>query len=194
VVQAITPLLETDGVSVSEAKAVEPERVTLVVPAGAAEAVQAGKGVALTLHAGGKRQAGERSLRFKIQKAITRVYFAPPAAPRPRPPRRRGAAHDRRRRPGCARREVTAGFQRSVPSYLVMFVFLNCWYREPGSPRTARAAAARIAVAPVSRREIILGKLLGRFAIGWIQNCLHAGFGLLVGIRWAEHSWAFFGF
>jgi len=49
-------------------------------------------------------------------------------------------------------------------------------------------------VAPVSRREIILGKLLGRFAIGWIQIVYMLGFGLLVGIRWADHSWVFFGF
>jgi ABC-2 type transport system permease protein len=196
VVQAITPLLETDGVSVSEAKAVEPERVTLVVPAGAAEAVQAGTGVALTLHAGREETSGERSLRFKIQKAITRVYFAPPgsaaaAAAAPAEGPLTIAEGDL----GVPRREVTAGFQRSVPSYLVMFVFLNLLVSGAGiAEDRASGRLRRIAVAPVSRREIILGKLLGRFAIGWIQIVYMLGFGLLVGIRWAEHSWVLFGF
>jgi ABC-2 type transport system permease protein len=196
VVQAITPLLETDGVSVSEAEAVEPERVTLVVPAGAAEAVQAGKGVALMLHAGREETSGERSLRFKIQKAITRVYFAPPdsaaaAAAAPAEGPLTIAEGDL----GVPRREVTAGFQRSVPSYLVMFVFLNLLVSGAGiAEDRASGRLRRIAIAPVSRREIILGKLLGRFAIGWIQIVYMLGFGLLVGIRWAEHSWVFFGF
>jgi ABC-type Na+ efflux pump permease subunit len=196
VVQAITPLLEADGVSVAGVAAAEDGRITLVVPPGAGEAIRAGKGVALTLHAGRDETNGERGLRFKVQKAITKVYFAPPGSTA-------AAAATQVEGPlvivegdlGVPRREVTAGFQRSVPSYLVMFVFLNLLVSGAGiAEDRASGRLRRIAVAPVSRRQIILGKLLGRFAIGWIQIVYMLGFGLLVGIRWAEHSWVFFAF
>jgi ABC-2 type transport system permease protein len=191
---AMRPLLEADGVTVADASKVEGERVTLVIPVGAWAAIRAGKGVALTLHAGREETSGERNLRFKIQKALTRVYFAPQ-----RGAAARGAADG----PlviadgdlGVPRRDVTAGFQRSVPSYLVMFVFLNLLVSGAGiAEDRASGRLRRIAVAPVSRRQIVLGKLLGRFAIGWIQIVYMLAFGLIVGIRWAEHSWVFFGF
>ena len=96
---------------------------------------------------------------------------------------------------GVSRREVTTGFQRSVPSYLVMFVFLNLLVSGAGiAEDRASGRLKRIAMAPVSPREIVLGKLLGRFAIGWIQIVYMLGFGLVVGIRWADHSWVFFAF
>jgi ABC-type Na+ efflux pump permease subunit len=196
VVQAITPLLEADGVSVSEAETVEPERITLVIPPGAADAIRAGTGVTLTLHAGRDETSGERNLRFKIQKAATRMYFAPPgSATAPAAAPAAGPLTIAEGDLGVPRREVTAGFQRSVPSYLVMFVFLNLLVSGAGiAEDRASGRLRRIAVAPVSRRQIILGKLLGRFAIGWIQIIYMLGFGLLVGIRWADHSWVFFGF
>ena len=196
VLRAISPLLEADGVSVSAKEAVESGRITLVVPAGAAEAIRAGKGVALTLHAGRDETNGERSLRFKIQKALTRMYFTPPGSTAPADAAPiEGPITLAEGDLGVSRREVTAGFQRSVPSYLVMFVFLNLLVSGAGiAEDRASGRLRRIAVAPVSRPEIILGKLLGRFAIGWIQIVYMLGFGLLVGIRWADHPWVFFAF
>jgi len=192
IAQAIAPLLAADGVTVSMVKTVAASHVTLAVPPGAAAAIRAGKGVAFTLHAGPEETSAERSLRFKIQKAVTKVYFAPAGAP---PAAADGPIVIKEGDIGVRKREMTAGFQRSVPSYLVMFVFLNLLVSGAGiAEDRASGRLRRIAVAPVSRHEIILGKLLGRFAIGWIQIVYMLGFGLLVGIRWADHSWVFFGF
>jgi ABC-2 type transport system permease protein len=195
-VLAISPLLEADGVTVSEAKAVERDRLTLVIPPGATASIREGKGVAFTLHAGSEETSVERNLRFKIQKALTRLYFAPASeGDAPPPSTVDGPLAVAEGDIGVARRETTAGFQRSVPSYLVMFVFLNLLVSGAGiAEDRASGRLRRMAVAPVSRRQILLGKLLGRFAVGWIQIAYMLGFGLLVGIRWAEHSWVFFGF
>jgi ABC-2 type transport system permease protein len=193
---AMTPLLEADGVHVTSATRIEDGNVTLVIPQGASEAVRAGKGVSLTLHAGQEETSGERNLRFKIQKAATRAYFAPRGVAGGGPPAQTdGPLVIAEGDLGVPRREVTAGFQRSVPSYLVMFVFLNLLVSGAGiAEDRASGRLRRIAVAPVSRGQIVLGKLLGRFAIGWMQIVYMLGFGLIVGIRWAEHSWVFFAF
>ena len=124
------------------------------------------------------------------------MYFAPPgSAAGPAAAPAEGPLTIAEGDLGVPRREVTAGFQRSVPSYLVMFVFLNLLVSGAGiAEDRASGRLRRIAVAPVSRGQIVLGKLLGRFAIGWIQIVYMLGFGLLVGIRWADHSWVFFGF
>jgi ABC-type Na+ efflux pump permease subunit len=192
----IGPRLEQDGITVTGAAAVERGRLTLEIPAGAAAALREGKGAAFTLHAGAEESAGERNTRFKIQKAITRLYFGmareaggAPAAPAD------GPLVVTEGDIGVSARKTTTGFQRSVPSYLVMFVFLNLLVSGAGiAEDRASGRLKRIAMAPVSPREIVLGKLLGRFAIGWIQIVYMLGFGLVVGIRWADHSWVFFGF
>jgi ABC-2 type transport system permease protein len=76
-----------------------------------------------------------------------------------------------------------------------MFVFLNLLVSGAGiAEDRASGRLRRMAMAPVSRSEIVLGKLLGRFAIGWIQIVYMLGFGLVVGIRWADHGWLFFAF
>jgi ABC-type Na+ efflux pump permease subunit len=197
VVRAVTPSLDQDGLNVTRATEVVPNRLTLVIPAGAGAAIRGGQGVAFTLHAGAEESSSERNARFKIQKAVTRLYFTMPQDPATAAS---AAALDR---PlvvtegdlGVTRREMTAGFQRSVPAYLVMFVFLNLLVSGAGiAEDRASGRLRRIAVAPVSRRDIVLGKLLGRFAIGWIQIVYMLGFGLIAGIRWAEHAWVFFAF
>ena len=195
VMRGISPWLEQDGVTVVPATTVEKDRLTLVIPVGASEAVRASRGIEFTLHAGTEESNPERNTRFKIQKALTRLYLGMPA------PRKDGSAPPegplviRDADIGVARREMTSGFQRSVPAYLVMFVFLNLLVSGAGiAEDRASGRLRRMAMAPVSRREIILGKLLGRFAIGWIQIVYMLGFGLVVGIRWADHGWLFFGF
>ena len=193
---AIAPLLEADGVSVRRDGALHAGRTTLVIPAGASAAIRASKGTALVLHAGREETSGERNLRFKIQKALTRLYFAPPGGAAGQPPAvADGPLVVAEGDLGVRKREVTAGFQRSVPSYLVMFVFLNLLVSGAGiADDRASGRLRRIAIAPVSRAQIVMGKLLGRFAIGWIQIVYLLGFGLVVGIRWAAHPWVFFGF
>jgi len=192
--RALTPWLEQDGITVVAGTGVEKDRLTLVIPRGAAEAMQAARGIAYTLHAGADESNAERSTRFKVQKALTRIYMgvavpAAGAAPVEGPLAVRTADI------GVSRREMTTGFQRSVPAYLVMFVFLNLLVSGAGiAEDRASGRLRRMAMAPVSREEIVLGKLLGRFAIGWIQIVYMLGFGLLVGIRWADHGWLFFGF
>jgi ABC-2 type transport system permease protein len=196
VARAVTPWLEQDGLTVTAVPALEPGRLTLVIPAGAAASMRGGNGVAFTLHAGAEESSTERSTRFKIQKAVTRLYFSLPAEPGGEPPPAvDGPLAIVEGDLGVRRRETTSGFQRSVPSYLVMFVFLNLLVSGAGiAEDRASGRLRRMAVAPVSRREIVLGKLLGRFAIGWIQVVYMLGFGWLVGITWAEHPWVFFAF
>jgi ABC-type polysaccharide/polyol phosphate export permease len=194
VLRAVTPWLERDGITVMPVTAIPPDRLTLMIPAGAAEALRTSKGVAYTLHAGADESNAERSTRFKIQKALTRIYMGM-AAPDVGQAAADGPLAIRESDIGVARREMTTGFQRSVPAYLVMFVFLNLLVSGAGiAEDRASGRLRRMAMAPVSRQEIVLGKLLGRFAIGWIQIVYMLGFGLVVGIHWADHGWLFFGF
>jgi len=204
IVRRVSPFLELDGVTVRRAGAVVAGRLTLVVPAGALEAIKAGKSVDFVLHAGAEETNNERTLRFKFQKAITNVYFGldrgaatPPtgATPGDRASATDGPLFVTEADIGVRKQEMTAGFQRSVPSYLVMFVFLNLLVSGAGiAEDRASGRLRRIAMAPVSHRAIVLGKLLGRFAIGWIQIIYMLAFGLVVGIRWADHPWVFFAF
>ncbi|MCX6551396.1 MAG: ABC transporter permease [Acidobacteria bacterium] len=193
VLRGIQPWMERNGVAVAPATTVVPGRFTLVIPAGAAADIRDGKAAAFTLHAGADESNAERNVRFKLQQAVTRLYLGLDSASR-------AASGDgplvvREADIGVARRETTTGFQRSVPAYLVMFVFLNLLVSGAGiAEDRASGRLRRISMAPVSRREIVLGKLLGRFAIGWIQIVYMLAFGLIVGIRWADHPWVFFGF
>jgi len=195
VLRAVTPWLEQDGVTVKPVPAVVKDQLTLVIPAGAGDALQASRGVTYPLHAGADESTAERNLRFKIQKALTRLYLGQPAPVAAATSKVDGPIVIRNADIGVSRREQTTGFQRSVPAYLVMFVFLNLLVSGAGiAEDRASGRLRRIAMAPVSRQEIVLGKLLGRFAIGWIQIVYMLGFGLIVGIRWADHGWLFFSF
>jgi ABC-2 type transport system permease protein len=190
VASAAAAWLTRDGVVVSRVAKVTPGDWTLVVPAGASEALKAGKGAAYTFHTGAEESTAERSMRIRILKAITRLYVGVPAT---------GATDG----PlvvtegdlGVKRREQTSGIQRRVPADHVMFVFLNLLVSGAGiAEDRASGRLRRMATTPASRREIVLGKLLGRFAIGWLQIVYMLGFGLLVGIQWAEHGWTFLAF
>ena len=106
-------------------------RLTLVVPAGAAAAIRGGQKLDLVLHAGAEETNGERNIRFKIQKALTRIFFPrtagrmmrtrrhPRAAGPPRSRPRRAAQRDdlripaqRAGLPGDVRLPESAGFGR----------------------------------------------------------------------------------
>ncbi|MEW5983278.1 MAG: ABC transporter permease [Acidobacteriota bacterium] len=195
VAQSLARMLEDDGVTAPLAEAIEPGRLTVVVPPGAAEALRAGGKAEFVLHAGAEETSRERDLRFKTQKALTRLHFTMAGGSAAAPPVGDGPLAMREDDLGIERRDRTTGFQRSVPAYLVMFVFLNLLVSGAGiAEDRASGRLRRMAMAPVSTREIVLGKLLGRFAIGWVQIAYMLVVGLVAGIQWAAHFWVFFGF
>jgi ABC-type multidrug transport system permease subunit len=173
------------------------------VPPGAAAEFASRKGVKLTLHARDEESSEERNVRFKVQKALMLLYLHgdPDLSPASIEdlPARLARAEVLAIAPadiGVPRRPVTAGFQRSVPAYLIMFVFLNMLVSGAGiAADRATGRMRRMFIAPVAKWEIIAGKLLSRFTLGWIQMAYLLALGvLLFGIRWAEHGWIFFGF
>ena len=203
VARAVGVLLEQDRIAVVPAPAVEADRWSVEIPAGAAALFADSKPMRLTLHAREEESTEERNVRFKVQKALTLLYLHGDANLSAESiaalPARLAKAEVIALRPGdigVQHRPMTAGFQRSVPSYLVMFVFLNVLVS--GATIAADRAAGRMRrlfIAPIRKRDIVLGKLLSRFAIGWIQTGYMLALGVLVfGIRWAQHGWVFFGF
>ena len=190
VARSITETLEKDGIVVTRAAGLTPGRTTLVVPAGAASALSAAQPLDLPLHTGAEETRADANLRFKVFKALVAsaigVKPTDPAGPLLIAPADVGAKAQ----------PVTAGFQRSVPSYMVMFVFLNLLVSGAGIAEERKLGLLRrLGMAPIARRDIVLGKVLGRFFIGWIQMAwmLLAG-RLLFSIQWAEHGWVMFGF
>jgi ABC-type polysaccharide/polyol phosphate export permease len=187
---SIAATLEKDGIVVTNAAAVTPGRTTLVVPVGAAAALAAAQPLDLQLHTGAEETRADTDLRFKIFKALVAsalgVKPTDPAGPLAIVPADVGAKAE----------PVTAGFQRSVPSYMVMFVFLNLLVSGAGVAEERKLGLLRrLGMAPIARRDIVLGKVLGRFFIGWIQIAwmLLAGL-VLFSIQWAEHGWVLFAF
>ena len=187
VARGLTQALSADGITATRTDRPVAGPLTVEIPAGAAGAVADGTPITLTLHAGEDETNAERSVRFRLQKALLSLYF------------RGGTAGPLAIAPadlGVRRRQVTAGFQRSVPAYLVMFVFLNLMVSGAGlAEDRASGRLRRLWTAPVHKWQIVTGKRLGRFAIGWMQ----IGYMLLLGalvfrIRWAEHLGTFVGF
>lgn len=192
VARGMETLLAAEGVVIQFALEPVPGRMSLIVPAGADAALASGEAVPFVLRAGAEETNAERNTRFRIQKAATRLYFAAHAAGAPAA---EGPLVIADGDLGVRRHETTAGFQRSVPAYLVMFVFLNLLVSGAGiAEDRSSGRLRRIAMAPVSRGEIALGKLLGRFGIGWIQIVYMLAFGFVVGITWAANIWLFLAF
>ncbi len=186
----LTATLQHDGVVVTRVRTSIDGRPALIVPAGAAGALAAGRTFDLTLHSGAEETTAERDLRFKIIKAVIAARLGVKATDPP------GPLTVVRADAGIKPRDVTAGFQRTVPSYMVMFVFLNLLVSGAGiAEERRRGLLRRLGMAPITKREIILGKLLSRVLVGWMQ----IAWMLLVGrvvfkIQWAEHAWVLFGF
>jgi linearmycin/streptolysin S transport system permease protein len=201
----LTVLLREDGVDVRPATAIVADELTLVVPEGFTAGLSKGKPVKPLLHAGKEETNAERNLSFKVTKALTTLYVQANPAETPHDLDAAGLKARLARTAvlgvresdlGVPRREMTAGFQRSVASYLVMFVFLNLVVSGAGiAEERATGKLRRMFIAPVSRRAVALGKLLARFAVGWIQAAYLLILGVLIfRIRWAEHPWVLFGF
>ena len=190
VADAVASTLQRDGVVVARVTGVAAGRATLVVSAGASDALAAHKKFDLTLHAAAEETAAERDLRFKIIKAVVAITLGVNATDSPGP--LTVVPTDL----GVKTRDITAGFQRTVPSYLVMFVFLNLLVSGVGIAEERRQGLLRrLGMAPITKREIVLGKVLGRVIVGWIQIAWMLIVGRVVfRIQWAEHGWVLFGF
>ncbi|TWU31343.1 ABC transporter permease [Novipirellula artificiosorum] len=71
----------------------------------------------------------------------------------------------------AGRRKIPSGFEQSVPGYLVMFVLMNLLIFGGLAISQERSGGVlrRIAVHPVSRMQLVVGKILGRFLLGIVQ-------------------------
>lgn len=205
IADTLTTLLKADKIVLMKREAVPSGEWALEIPRDAASAMAANKPVKIIFHSGEEETSAERSLRFKIQKALTTIYLqANPADVQASASgetleqrlARNALITIERRDIGLKRREITAGFQRSVPSYLVMFIFLNQLVAGAGiAEERASGRLRRMFVAPIEKRDIVVGKLLGRTAIGWTQIVFMLLLGVFVfKIQWAEHPWVLFGF
>jgi len=188
--RSLTAALEREQIVVKRAERVTPGRLTVEVPAGTSATLTAGNAPSVVLHAGAEQTNAERSVQFKLQKALIAQSLlgaegaaAPPAGPVVI------ASDDL----GVRRLETTSGFQRSVPAYLVMFLFMNLLISGAGlSAERATGRLRRLIVAPVSRRDIVVGKLLSRLGVAGIQVAYMLVLGVvLYRIKWAEHTGVF---
>lgn len=192
VAEQIEAYLRQEDVEVERVGSLPEQGRTLVIPDGSVEALRAGDPIQLVLRTGKEESAQERSLQFKIHKALTRLFLGGVG---PGNPARNNDDPIRLTRLdlGIGHREATSGFQRSVAAYMVMFVFMNLLI---GGSTIAEDRASgrlrRIALAPVRKRDIILGKLLSRFTVGWIQIIYLLMIGTWVfHIQWAQRNWFF---
>jgi ABC-type Na+ efflux pump permease subunit len=191
--------LSAEHIAVEKADRLVPERLTLVIPPGASQQVAAGQGIKLVLHARDDETSVERSIRFDIQKAMValmlRGFRAESAASDPSPALPDGPLVIVQKDIGVRPRPIPAGFQRSVPAYLVMFLFMNLLTSGAGiAEERATGVMKRLTMTPVGRIQILFGKLLSRFALGWIQIVYMLLIGAVAGIQWAEHPFVLFGF
>lgn len=193
---ALTAFLREEGLVVATAREAPPEGWAVEVPAGSTAAIRENRPVTLVLHAQAEESTRELNLSFKLRKALMTIYLRGNLNGAATPARGPDAIRIDRRDIGVKRNEVTAGFQRSVPAYLVMFTFLNLLISGAGiAEERASGKLRRLFIAPVRKRDIILGKLLMRFATGWIQIAYMLLLGvILFRIEWAEHPWVLFAF
>jgi ABC-type multidrug transport system permease subunit len=90
-------------------------------------------------------------------------------------------------RPAGRRREVPRGFQQAVPGTLVMFTALVLLTSGASLLviERRRGLLARLATAPLSRTEVVLGKLGGKLGLGLLQIAFSLVVGtFLFGVDW----------
>ncbi len=194
--RALTALLRAEGFAVATTREAPPDGWAVEIPAGSTAAILEKRPVRLVLHAQEEETSRELNLSFKLRKALMTIYLRGDLDGGATPAQGPDAIRIDRRDIGVKRHEVTAGFQRSVPAYLVMFTFLNLLISGAGiAEERASGKLRRLFIAPVRKRDIVLGKLLTRFATGWIQIAYMLLLGVVVfKIEWAEHPWVLFAF
>jgi ABC-type multidrug transport system permease subunit len=135
-----------------------------------------------------KRLFSKYDLTAKTWAALTRSE-PPPVAPVPGSP---GAAAVYREEEGGLLRRGAARYQILVPSYTVMFAFflvLTAGWLFVAERR--QGTMLRLRAAPLSRGQILLGKLIPCYALSLVQGFVLLGAGKLVfGMSWgAEPLW-----
>src|SRR6185503_2108203 len=135
VARGLAASLKHDGIEVRLVSALNPESWTLEVPPGTSVSMRASKGGSLVLHSPSSEESNaERRISFRALKALMAVYLQANPADLPANVTDEQIAQRfeasrairiERADAGIRRRGMTAGFQRSVPAYLVMFVFMN---------------------------------------------------------------------
>lgn len=83
--------------------------------------------------------------------------------------------------------DSTGGFKQSIPGMASMYVMFNVLPAAAAFIRERKEwTLQRLVTMPVSRSQILAGKLLARFVIGMIQYGVLFGFGLLIGVRFGS--------
>ncbi len=84
--------------------------------------------------------------------------------------------------PAGHRKKVPTGFEQAIPGILIMFTMIVLLTTGTSSLIVERRAGLlrRLASAPISRGEIVLGKWLGRLGLGLVQVAVAVLFGSLV--------------
>jgi len=160
---------------------------TLRLPTGMTEAVLAGTAQSLLLEGGGSGMAAEHD-DVRVVRALYTVLAdlyvlqadgAEIEAASFRALREAPRALTLAVKPAGKRKEVPRGYQQAVPGTLVMFTALVLLTSGASLLviERRRGLLARLATAPLSRLEVVLGKLGGKFVLGLIQ----IGFSIVVG-------------
>ncbi len=186
--------LAADGVRVKTGVRPPATGFALVVPAGTARALAEARPIALVLHAGTEQTDTERRLHLEVQKALVNVTLQGRSASDGGVPK--GPLAIRQASLEVRRQGRTYGFQHVIPAYLIMFVFLNLLVSGAGiAEDRATGRLRRLALTPVTFRQMLLGKLLSRFATGWAQMAFLLALGVFAfGIEWGEHPVVLFAF
>lgn len=83
---------------------------------------------------------------------------------------------------------TAAGFSQSVPGIASMYVLITVLPAAASFIRERKQwTMQRMAVMPISRAQILGGKLLARFLLGLFQYTVLFGFGYLLGVRYGEN-------
>ncbi len=182
----IGSLLSADGLVVRVVRTAPRSRFVLVVPRGSSDALAANEPLKLVLKTGAEQTEEERRVRFKIEKAVVSLTLQNPgdsAAAATGPLAIAAGSLDVRKQP------PRYGFQLVVPAYLIMFVFMNLLVSGAGlAEDRASGRLRRLTLTPAGFGPIVVGKLLSRFAIGWVQAAWLLALGLFVfGVDWGPH-------
>jgi ABC-type Na+ efflux pump permease subunit len=161
--------LRRDGHFVTESSEIPRSGLSIEVgTAGSASSVPA-----ITLHTGDHEDEAERSLRFEVEAAVAPsveqsqvILSLPPAA-----------------------KQITGGFQRTVPAYLIMFLTMNLLMSGATfAEERASGRMRRLLTAPIPALSIVLGRLGSRLIVAWLQMLLLFSIGVFVlRIQWASH-------
>jgi ABC-2 type transport system permease protein len=173
----------------------------LVVPAGAADTLAAGRLPRLVLRSPSEDPSPqEQMLKSEILRGLLNAFLGlTPAdlrAPLDEAAIRSRIAFEPKIR--LAKQEIpvaqpSVGFQRSVPAYLIMFQLMSLLTFGSAILIAERRSGQlrRVLVSPVTPGELVLGKFVSRFSWSWLQVAVLLGVGIgLYHVRFGAHPGA----